>query len=131
VRRRCRGLVIYAGRRRRARERVIVDRAVCGVQHGPGCVEVAMPVPAAVRPAPLLPLLARFLFIAAPWAVVVTGRAVCLLAQHVPALVWLVRAVYRWKDARAAGVQSAAAQARARTPRSASMADTTTSPPHG
>lgn len=70
--------------------------------HGPGCVEVALPVPSAVRLAPLLPLLARFLFIAAPWAVVVTGRAVCLLAQRVPALVWLVRAVYRWKDARTA-----------------------------
>jgi len=65
---------------------------------------------APVRPAPLLPLLARFLFIAAPWAVVVTGRAVCLLAQHVPALVWLVRAVYRWKDARAAARHQLSAQ---------------------
>lgn len=76
-------------------------------------LERRVPVPAAVRLAPLLPLLARFLFIAAPWAVVVTGRAVCLLAQRVPALVWLVRAVYRWKDARTAmrGTGSSATRA--------------------
>ena len=82
-----------------------MHRAGCGVQHGPDCVEVATAPPAAVRPTPLLPLLPRFLLIAVPWAVLVTGRAVCLLAQHVPALVWLIRAVYRWKHTRAAARQ--------------------------
>lgn len=40
-----------------------------------------MPVPAAVRPTSLLPLLPGFLFIAVPWAVIVTRRAVCLLDE--------------------------------------------------
>ncbi len=57
---------------------------------------------AAVGLAPLGRVLLRLLPVASAWGVLVVGRAVCLVAQHIPPLVWLVRAVYRWKDARRA-----------------------------
>ncbi len=57
---------------------------------------------------PLRYALPGFLVVATPWAGVLLGRRVCLVAQRVPALVWLVRAVYRWKDARAVAGEGSA-----------------------
>ena len=44
--------------------------------------------------------LPRLLSLFAPWALVVLGRRVCLVAQRVPALVRLVGAVQRWRQDR-------------------------------
>ncbi len=56
--------------------------------------------PARVEVEPVLPLLPRFLCIFVPWALVVAGRPICLVAQRVPPLVWLVRLVARQLAAR-------------------------------
>ena len=54
-----------------------------------------------VRVEPLPRCVLRLLPILAAWALVVVGRAVCLVAQRVPPAVWLVRAV---QEQRARGV---------------------------
>lgn len=50
---------------------------------------------AGVRVEPLASCVGRLLPILLPWLLVVVGRGVCVVAQRVPPLVWLVRAVRR------------------------------------
>lgn len=68
---------------------------------------------AGVRVEPLSSCVGRLLPILLPWLVVVVGRGVCIAAQRVPPLVWLVRAVRRELARRAseqpAGVPGGAA----------------------
>ena len=55
-----------------------------------------------VRAEPLSSCVGRLLPIMLPWLLVVVGRGICLVAQRVPPLVWLVRTV-RQQLARRAG----------------------------
>ena len=55
--------------------------------------------PPAVAVAPLWRS-ARLLWVMLPWLLVVLGRGLCLVAQRVPPLVWLVRAVAAELEAR-------------------------------
>lgn len=55
---------------------------------------------ACVRVVPLHRCLLVLLLVLVPWSAVVLGRAVCLVAQRVPPLVHVVRAVRRWSDDR-------------------------------
>ena len=57
---------------------------------------------AGVRVEPLLSCVGLLLPILLPWVLVVVGRGICVVAQRVPPLVWLVRAV-RQQLARRAG----------------------------
>lgn len=73
--------------------------------------------PAPVRPAPARSLLRAapgMLVIAAAWATLLVGRRICLVAQRLPPAVALVRAVYRWKDARRERRERAAQEGAAR-----------------
>ncbi len=56
---------------------------------------------AGVRVEPLSSCVGRLLPILLPWLLVVVGRGVCLAAQRLPPLVWLVRAVRQKLDRRA------------------------------
>jgi len=49
---------------------------------------------------PLARVLPVFLQILAPWAVILAGRQVCLLAQRIPPLVRLVRLIARRMELR-------------------------------
>lgn len=42
--------------------------------------------------------LPQLLCILAPWSLLVAGRGVCLVAQRIPPLVWLVRLVLRRRN---------------------------------
>ncbi len=63
---------------------------------------------AGVRVEPLVGCVGRLLPILLPWLLVVVGRGICLVAQRVPPLVWLVRAV-RQQLARRVGQVAAVA----------------------
>lgn len=72
---------------------------------------VPPPAPARTGGVALEPLprcLPAFAWVMAPWVLVLAGRRICVVAQHVPPLVRLVRAVRArnlWTAAEATGTQ--------------------------
>ncbi|MEO6205682.1 MAG: hypothetical protein ABIO67_09905 [Mycobacteriales bacterium] len=48
----------------------------------------------------LLPVAPGLAFVLSSGILLTLGRRVCLVAQRIPVMVWVVRKVYRWKDAR-------------------------------